>query len=231
MKNPRRIMLSEHFKTTHQLCTDPPPADSLFWKLWYSSKPIAEKALDTDFLKNLKTGTLDPIKFGAFNVSDAYYCFKGTDCYERALKRADDPTLKEFLVYKVQNYVDYNERFHSTWYIKDANSILPPQVCLDYSEFESNVSTHEEAIYTLILMLPCEYLWAWASKKLLPVSPYNLYGSWIQANDYPDVAYAMGNFIHQYQQANPDKINEDKALNIYQKAMEYEYLYFQSATQ
>lgn len=231
MKNPRRVALTDVFKTEHQLSTDPPPADSLFWKLWDSSKNIAEQALDTDFLKGLKHGNLDPIKFGAFNVSDAYYCFKGTDYYANAEKRAENPILKEFLVKKVENYIAYNERFHTTWFIRDASGILPPPICEEYSAFESRVSTEEDAVYTLVLMLPCEYLWAWVSKKMLPVKHDNLYGEWIRENNNPDVAFAMGNFLHLYQKAHPDKIDEDKALSIYRKAMEYEYRYFLSATE
>ncbi len=231
MRNPRRVTLTEAFIEKHQLPTTPPPLDSLFWKLWDSSKSIAEKALETDFLKGIKDGNLDPIKFGAFNISDAYYCFKGTDYYSAAEQRADNPILKEFLVSKVENYVAYNERFHTTWFIKDASSIIPPPVCMEYSEYESRISSQEDSIYTLVLMLPCEYLWAWVSECMLPIKSENIYGDWIKGNNDPEVAYAMGNFLDMYLKANPNKIDEDKALEIYKEAMAYEYRYFLSATE
>lgn len=231
MGNPRRIKVADSLIEKHQLSTDPPPANSLFWKLWDSSKDIAHKALETDFLKGLKKGDLDPVKFGAFNVSDAYYCFKGTDYYENAVKHADNPVLKDFLLEKVQSYVDYNERFHETWFIKDANSIVPPPICEEYSAFESRISREEDPIYTLILMLPCEYLWAWLSEEMLPAEPTNIYGDWIRANDIPFIGYAMGNFLDEYLKDNPKAIDEDKAVKIYKQAMEYEYRYFLSATE
>lgn len=231
MRNPRRVSLTETFKEKHQLLTAPPPSNSLFWKLWDSSKSIAEKALKTDFLEGLKQGKLDPIKFGAFNISDAYYCFKGTDSYATAEQRADNPVLKGFLGHKVEAYTEYNEKFHTTWFIKDAGSIMPPPVCKEYSEYESQISRQEDSIYTLVLMLPCEYLWAWVSESMLPVKSGNIYGDWIKGNNNPDDAYAMGNFLDLYLKANPNKINEGKALEIYKKAMEYEYLNFLSATE
>lgn len=230
MRNPRRIQLTDAFIEKNQLSTSPPPLDSLFWKLWNLCKPIAEKTLETDFLKGIKNGDLDPIKFGAFSISDAYYCFKGTDYYADAERRTDNPTLKEFLVKKVENYIEYNEQFHTTWYIKDANSILPPSICKEYSEYESKVARQEDPIYTLVLMLPCEYLWAWLSESMLPVKAENIYGDWINGNNDPQIAYAMGNFLDLYLKDNPDKINEDKALEIYKKAMEYEYKNFLSGT-
>lgn len=231
MRNPRRVRLTEHLIEKHQLSTDPPPADSLFWKLWDSSKPIAEKALETDFLKGLRNGDLDPIKFGAFNVSDAYYCFKGTDYYEMAEKRADNPVLKAFLGQKIESYVDYNKRFLETWFLKDANGIIPPPICEEYSNYEMKISGQEDPIYTLILMLPCEYLWAWISETMMPVDPGNLYGNWIRENLIPEIAYAMGNFLDLYLKNNPNAVDEDKAMKIYKQAMEYEYRYFLSATE
>lgn len=231
MRNPRRIRLTEELIQKHQLSTNPPPADSLFWKLWDSSKSIAEKSLETDFLKGLRKGNLDPIKFGSFNVSDAYYCFKGTDYYETAVKRTDNPILKEFLLQKVESYVDYNKRFVDTWFIKDASAIVPPPICYEYSDYESKISGQEDPIYTLILMLPCEYLWAWISETMLPIASENIYGNWIRENLIPEIAYAMGNFIDLYLKSNPDAIDENKAMEIYKQAMEYEYRYFLSATE
>jgi len=225
------MQLTEHLINKHQLSTDPPPKDSLFWRLWDSSKSFADKSMKTDFLQGLKAGNLDPIKFGAFNVSDAYYCFKGTDCYEMAEKRADNPILKAFINQKVEGYVEYNKRFNETWFIKDANSIMPPAICTEYSDYEEKISADEDPIYTLILMLPCEYLWVWMSENMMPVDSRNIYGNWIKENLISEIPYAMGNFLDLYLKENPGIIDEDKAMEIYNKAMEYEYRYFLSATE
>jgi len=50
-----------------------------------------------------------------------------------------------------------------------------------------------------------------------------IYRDWIRENLIPEIAYAMGNFLDLYLKTNPDTIDEDKAIEIYKKAMEYEY--------
>jgi len=212
----------------HQLSTDSPPANSLFWKLWNSNTETAEKALNTNFVQGIKDGTLDPVKYGGFNVSDAYYCFKGAEDYLTAANKATNPTLKAFLMKKHNSYVSYNNTFPTTWHVKDGSSIVPSSVCASYSAFETEVVGNDDPIYALIVMLPCEYLWAWLGAQLSPASNSNLYAPWITGNNYPQGAYAMGNFLVEYQKQNP--IDEDKAQEIYAQAMEYEYQNFAIAT-
>ena len=223
-------ILSIDLLRNNLLTAEEPPSDSLFWKLWNSSKKTAEKALQTGFLMGLRNGDLDPVQFGAFMVSDAYYCFKGTEYYEAAERRTDDPLIKEFLIKKIENYNEYNERFHSKWFLRDADSILAPPICKEYCDYGAMISNQEEPIYTMILMLPCEFLWAWACKSMLPTESGNIYGNWIREGNIPEIAYAMGNFLDLYLKMNPNKIDENKAMEIYRKAMEYEYQYFMSAT-
>lgn len=231
MRNLRGIKLTEALIKKHQLSIEPPPPESLFWKLWNSSKSIAEDVMKTDLTQGLKNGNLDPVKFGTFNVSDAYYCFKQSDCFELAEQRAENPVLKAFLGQKVEGYVEYNKLFHKTWFLKDASSIIPPSICTEYSDFEMKISSQEDPIYTLILMLPCEYLWPWISEEMLPVEAGNIYENWIKGNLIPEISYTVGNFLDLYLKNNPDSIDEDKAIEIYKKAMEYEYRYFLSATE
>ncbi len=50
----------------------------------------------------------------------------------------------------------------------------------------------------------------------------NLYAPWITGNNDPGGAYAMGNFLNDYQDEYPGGIDEKKALEIYSKAMNYE---------
>ncbi len=229
MRNLRGIKLTEEIIKKHQLSVEPPPPESLFWKLWNSSKSIAEDVMKTDLIQGLKNGNLDPVKFGAFNVSDAYYCFKQTDCFKLAERRAKNSVLKAFLSQKIEGYEEYNEMFHKTWFLKDAGSIIPPLICEEYSDFEITISSQEDPIYTLILMLPCEYLWPWISQELLPLETENIYGNWVRGNLIPEISYTVGNFLDLYQKTNPDSIDEHKAIEIYKKAMMYEYRYFLSA--
>jgi thiaminase/transcriptional activator TenA len=227
MKNNRSLQVDTDFININKLSTEKPAANSLFWKLWNANKVIAQEALGTKFIQDIKKGTLDPVVFGSFNVSDAYYCFHGADDYQTSVSKATSPSLKAFLQKKYESYKSYNETFPATWHIKDANGIQPSDVCQQYSEFESKVAQNEEPIYTLIAMLPCEYLWSWLGAELSPASESNLYKPWIDGNNDPSGSYAMGNFIEAYRQEYP--IDETLALKIYKEAMNFEFLNFHTA--
>lgn len=230
MFSPRRLRFDDRLLAQYGLSSDPPPASSLFWRLWQPCQPTAQKALETPFVTGIKEANLDPVIYGGFNVSDAYYCFKGAQSYLAAESRAEDEGLKFFLLEKYKRYQAYNEEFPTTWHVRDASGVVPTQVCRDYAQFESDTASHEDPIYTLIMMIPCEYLWYWLAEQLNPPSPGNLYGPWVTGNDSASGAYAMGNFLDQYQQAHPGAIDEGKAMNIYATAMNFEWQNFLSAT-
>lgn len=237
MRNSRSLVDHEQLIKKHNLNTSPPPLDSLFWKMWNAgSQWIAQQALGTEFLKGIQAGNLDPIKYGAFNVSDIYYCFSGAKDYGTAAKRADNLVLKDYLIKKQESYRKYNFSACTTWNLNGPQSIAPSSTALNYSEFETSVAngTAKEGnvidpIFTLIVMLPCEFLWAWLAEQLAPPTPGNIYADWITSNDDPNGAYAMGNFLQDYITKSP--IDEDLAVVIYQNAMEYEYSNFFMATQ
>lgn len=228
MNHARRIRFTEDFFLKNNLKTSPPPDDSLFFQLWNANQEIAVKALNTDYIQGIKNGTLDPIKYGAFTVSDAYYCYNGAQDYLNAESQASDASLKAFLLQKYNSYLAYNTSFTTTWHLRDASGIVPLQTAIDYSEFEHNVASFQDPIYTLIVMIPCEYLWYWLAHQISPPTTGNLYASWITGNNYPDGAYAMGNFIEQYRQSH--NIDPTLAQNLYAQAMSYELQNFIAAT-
>ena len=220
MKNNRSIQLPQATIDLNNLSTSSPAQDSLFWHMWNSCKDIAEGALATDFVQGIKDGNLNPQTYGAFNVSDAYYCFHGAEDYQVAVDKAAHPVLKAFLQQKHDSYQQYNETFPDTWRVKDGSSIVPTTVCQAYADFESRICINEEAIYALIVMLPCEYLWVWLGQQLVSYQEDNLYADWIKWNQDPSGAFAIGNFIEEYQKTSP--VNEGKAMDIYQQAITYE---------
>ena len=44
--------------------------------------------LNTNFLQDIQYGTLDPVAYGGFNTSDAYYFLHGAEDYVSAASRA-----------------------------------------------------------------------------------------------------------------------------------------------
>ncbi|WP_428622132.1 hypothetical protein, partial [Sedimenticola sp.] len=211
MRNSRSLIDHDHLIKRHRLNTNPPSPDSLFWKMWNAGgSGIAKKALDTGFLQGIKDGNLDPIKFGAFNVSDIYYCFSGAKDYGKAAERTADPVLSDYLLNKQGSYNKYNKSACATWSLTGPQSVSPTPTAIKYSAFERSVAKGtakegdvEDPIFTLIAMLPCEFLWAWLAEQLAPPLHGNIYANWITSNAYPTGAYAMGNFLQDYISKNP----------------------------
>lgn len=229
MRNPRSIRLTTEDLRANNLLVEPPPPNSLFMRLWDACQGTAQEALKTDFIQGIHHGTLDPVKYGALNVCDAYYCFKGANSYLAAASRTDDPVLKAFLLKKYASYVKYNETFPTIWHVRDASSVVPTKINIQYAQLEADVASHEEPVMCLIVMLPCEYLWYWLSDQMFPPDSANLYAPWINDNHYPDGAYTMGNYLETYQQIH-GPIGFNSALAIYSAAMNYEQANFANAT-
>ena len=230
MRNVRSINLTQALIEKHSLSTMPPPPDALFWTMWNACTDIAAQALQAPFIQGIGSGMLDPVKYGAFNVSDAYYCFNGAEDYLIAESQATDQTLKMFLLQKYEGYNKYNQTFPQIWHIRDASGVVPIPVCKEYAQFESDVASHQNPIYCLITMIPCEYLWNWLASQLPQPSPQNLYGEWITSNNDPSGAFAMGNFLNDFMQKNPRSVDPIQAINLYKTAMSYEQQNFFAAT-
>ncbi len=236
MRNSRGLLEHEHLIKKHNLRTSSPDPDSLFWKMWNAGgNAIAKKTLETDFLKGIRDGDLDPVKYGAFNISDIYYCFSGAKDYAVAADRTNDPILSDYLTRKYASYDEYNKSACTTWSLNGPQSVAPTSVAFEYSEFERAVASGramagkvKDPIYTLIVMLPCEFLWAWLAEKLAPPTSGNIYANWIDSNNSMSGAFAMGNYLQDYITKNP--VDEKLANEIYLTAMEYEFKNFDLAT-
>jgi len=210
-----------------RLSSDPPDRNSLFWKLWRANLGTAVKALNTRYIQGIKRGDLDPVTYGSSVVNDAYYCFRGGKDYMIAANRKDydDERLKLYVQDKAKSYQQYNLEFEQTWHLKSASSVTPVKVTVEYADYETQVVTMEKPIYTIIVNLPCEYLWCWLAEQLDgdPDKPKtNLYDFWIQDNKDPSSAYKMGNVIDYYMRNHPGELDVNKAMEIYSKAMVYE---------
>jgi len=216
MKPSRRLQLTQEFIDKYNLSTSPPPPSSLFWKMWNACSSIAQSALATKYIQGIKNGNLDPVTYGAFVVNDAYYCFNGPWDYLVAANNTTDVTLNAFLMAKFKSYLAYNHVFAQTWHLWNGLGIMPMSVTQNYAEFERNVATLNDPIYTLVVMIPCEYLWYWLASQMSPVN--NLYADWINGNNDPSGAYAIGNFLNQY----TGTLDPTIATNLYTQAMNFE---------
>ncbi|MCF4100020.1 hypothetical protein [Maritalea mediterranea] len=233
MRNNRSIGDVSQIAKDFSLSTAPPPANSLFWEMWNQNivQENAQSTLNLPYLQGINSGLLDPNDYGGYNVADAYYCFNGADDYQAAAAKAPSGSaLQAFLNKKLAGYQRYNATFPSTWHVASAADVTPPEITKAYSDFERKVVAQYDPVYAIIVMLPCEYLWAWLASQMNSPSSQNVYGGWITGNNDPSGAYAMGNFLVQYQAANPGVIDQTLANNIYAWANFYEYANFSAAT-
>lgn len=199
-----------------------PPESSLFWKLWRNCESIAQSAYETKFLQQLQGGVLSPDMYGAFTISDLWYCQNGAASYGDVVARTKDPQLKAYITTKRDSYRAFVESFKDEWRVGDTSAICPTEAAKNYAALEERVANEEDPIYTLIVMLPCEILWAWLGDKMKDHVDNNVYGPWIRGNMSFEGAYKLGNFLQQYESKHPGAINHDKALELFTQAMQME---------
>lgn len=229
MRNPRALTVTQQLAVQERSAQKVPGKESLFWRLWRENEDLARAALETGFVQGIARGSLDPVTFGRYNVSDAYYCFHAADDYAVAAGRAKDMVLKRYLHAKHVSYRMYNEAFPKLWGIRDANGIVPSEVCLRYSEFERRVVKQERPVYVLVAMLPCEHLWPWIGNAIEVGAEGNLYKAWIEENRDFRGAYAIGNVLADFEERHPGGIDLVKARSIYRDAMRFEWQNFATA--
>lgn len=212
---------------------EPPAADSFFFRVFYKNIAIANSVLYTEYLQAIKEGVLPPDNYGQLTVLDAFYCYRGADTYATALTTIDKNANNDlYLLMKelYTSYVDYNKTFFDYWHIRTAESVNPTQNFIDYSEHEHHVAYSEHAIYTLVAMLPCYYLWYWFSDRILEtgIKEDNLYYEWVENCHSAGSAYQIGNFIELWKKQDKE-FDEAKAMEIYATSMNYELKVFTDA--
>ena len=225
MKNGRAIRNHDAIVKQHQLSISPPAPGSLFWQLWNGCLDLAEQALESNFVQGIKGGNLNPLFYGVFKTNDLYFCVHGADAYLAASHRARHGVLADWLMAKQDGYEDYNAELLKFWNLANSHAVLPTPLTREYSKFEAQLANGarpgcEDAIYSLIGLLPNEYLWVWLAEQLTPYLSKHVYAHWIAANSNPDWAYAMGNYLEDY--CREFAMDVDMAVDVYRTAMAFE---------
>lgn len=206
---------------------DPPPPDSFFFKAFNANIKAAKDTLSTTFIQGIKNGALCPDNFGAMTVLDAYYCYNGAKSLELALSHTDpkgEADLYTLLKQLYISYSEYNQAFLKVWHIEKSESVIPTATCKGYADYERKIANAYPPIYTLVVMLPCYYLWYWLSDQIYKSRVNNIYGYWIEGCHSANTAYSIGNFIESVK-----TFDEKIAMPIYQEAMNFEYKNFNEA--
>ncbi len=216
------------------LSTTPPTKGSKSWQLWTDSGDIAKEALDSDFIKGIGSGTLDPDEYGHYTIQDSAYCTHAQNDYRTIEKRATTEgytDLAAFAQARYESYLTYTNQVIKDWHLASTAAIVPGPAAQAYINFEHYVANDLPPIYGVIAMIPCDQLWPWLATSLqADIRPGNLYDFWIKNNADWHGAYRLDNFVDSWFQANPEVYDEVTALYVFQSCMTGEVNFFRSAT-
>ena len=215
-----------------------PSQDSFFYRAFNANLETANSVMNTSYLQSMAVGTLVPDYYGQLTVLDSYYCYRAAETLKSLLCKVDkavDPALYDLITDMIKGYDNYNDTFLNNWHIRESDSVTPTKTMHDYAEHEHNTMCYDDPIYTLVAYIPCYYLWPWFSQKIMEQDGFNkdgIYSYWFAWNYEDDNSYKsawrIGNLIEAWKAAGKE-FDEDKALDVYSKSMQFELQVFTEA--
>ncbi len=82
----------------------------------------------------MREGTLDPVLFGIYNLQDAVYCYKATECLKIVLKKCSS-YMKQFAKERLMSYEQYTGELFQEWHISNPDSITLGTAVAKYDDF------------------------------------------------------------------------------------------------
>lgn len=203
-----------------------PSPDGFLMRAFNANMDSANSAYNSPFIEGIRTGTLDPDKYGSVNVMDAFYCYEAAKSIWDACRKSKESDSELYtLQSKLYNgYASYNSTFYEHWHVLTSKSVSPTDKFRAYAAHERSVAVNEDPIYLLSALLPCYYLWYWMADKIDkdPTATPGVYKNWVDGNKYePTSAYLIDKFITQW--INDGKAwDESKAMTIFSTSMQCE---------
>ena len=231
-RSPRRVNFEHPALAAYEFSTTKPAEDSLSWKLWLDCQDLAQEALASDYIQGLRSGHLDPRRFGQYTVQDAAYCYHAQADYERIEERAlaaGFPELGAFAKARVESYQSYNQSFLKEWHISSGEAVVPSSAAKTYIDFEHHVACDLPPIYGVLVMVPCDQLWSWLATELQPeATKDNIYGFWAKDNEDWHGSYRLDNFIDRWFKEHPEVYDQETALYVLRSGMTCEVNFFRT---
>ncbi len=229
----RNVPFQNYLRSTSRFASEPPSAESFFFRAFNECIGIANAVVSTDYLQRMKSGILNPQDFGVLTVLDSYYCYRAAETMSGLLCQIDaqqELELHELVSSLLQGYREYNSTFFDDWHIRTSDSVNPTETFRSYAEHEHHIMCSEAPIYTLVAMLPCYYLWPWFADSILSAPDYvrGVYDYWLNCCLGYGSAYRIGNFIDEWQKQGKE-FDEELAMQIYKTSMNFELAAFSEA--
>lgn len=203
--------------------------DSLSEYLWQKTTALHEEALKSSYIQALKSGSLDPVKFGAYNVQDSVYCYYSKQSMDTAAERATNQSLKAFFEARAKSYDTYYKSLFKEWQIQNPSGIQLGSACAGYVNHIHNVATSMDPIYLVPALIPCARLWPWIGGQMgAKTENFGVYTKWVRENLDPD-SHGYEKYEAVINEAYKDgHIDKQIALKIYTLSMQGEVAFFSS---
>eukprot|EP00058_Branchiostoma_floridae_P016387 XP_002601875.1 hypothetical protein BRAFLDRAFT_75908 [Branchiostoma floridae] len=203
--------------------------------LWKENLDLAEQAWNTQYIKGIASGTLDPRDFGHYTVQDAAYCNASTHNLKFLMDTIKHRSLRQFFEGQYKDYKKYTQDLYDQWFLKPDGADLG-EAAQWYVNLENKVA-HEEGgpLYYLVAMIPCLRLWPYLANKMKRANKMkdegddkdsNIYKFWIDEND----SYQGAEEVEAVVNAYSSLIDRQKASKIYRECMYGEVNFFRSDT-
>jgi len=195
---------------------------SLTEALWLGTERERRRVLDTNFIQGLKTGKLDPIKFGVFSFEDVVYCLKTVEALRSASLRAIGD-VKEYLIHSIEEYQTYSKSLTELWRVSSPDAVTLGSSLSKYIAYHLKVAHKMEPIYTVVSLVPCERLWPWIGEQIKDSSAtFGVYRDWIGDNFTGDGYKDVEKFLNEHEAI----IDKEKAKQVYDTCMDGEFGFF-----
>ncbi|MGH0180334.1 UNVERIFIED_CONTAM: hypothetical protein FKN15_003940, partial [Acipenser sinensis] len=196
----------------------------LYDELWDDSQDIADKTLETDFLKQMANGTLEAERYINFTLQDIYYLVEVKKLLETLSIQPETHTdIKEFILDRYNSYKKYADYVLKQYLLKNADDIKPSAAIAEYIQSYKHVMK-EDHIYFAVALLPCARLWLYVAEHL-EITKGSPYYRFKRDNEggHPEKHYKV--LLEKHRR----EIDESKAKNIFQKHMKHECNFFRSS--
>ncbi len=199
--------------------------DGFFAELWQEAEFYRWQTLNSDFVQQLISGTLSPDRYGRFVLLDLYYCLKAADDFLLAIENSQYDDDKSFLLNRYHDHIDYMGKAFAEWPINDPDSLTPSSTIKDFVAYQHRIADTDGGIYFVLAITPCMALWTWLGLLLNERVPKDsLYRHWVNVNQVQEAPRSFANHINK----NIDRIDKEKAAEIFRNCMRYECNMFRS---
>ncbi|XP_066571328.1 uncharacterized protein LOC136760011 [Amia ocellicauda] len=200
----------------------------LYDELWDSNMDIANKTLETDFLKKMVAGTLPTECYMKFTLQDIYYLVGVTKILKH-LKKQKEPRedVKDFLIERYNSYNRFAQETLKQYNLKNANDIQPSKATASYLKSYNQIAQNiakKDHMYFAVALLPCARLWPYLAEHL-NISSSSPYYAFKRDNEGGSAEKHYKNLLEKHRHSMKESI----VRTIFKQHMTYENKFFVSA--